>query len=74
MAKVDRYVTKWGFKLDCGHTVSPGQNYVVTKTFTCEQDAQRPIHATLAGIREVLEKGVVHLKRLEWDVRHMEQK
>ncbi len=39
-----------------------------------QQDAKQPIHATLAAIKKVLEDGVMHLKQLEWDLRHTEQK
>ncbi len=74
MAKQDTYTAKWQQRLDCGHTVSPGGKVVVNKTYTCEQDAKQPIHATLAAIKKVLEDGVIHLKQLEWDLRHTEQK
>jgi hypothetical protein len=70
MAKVDQYKATREWKLDCGHKVAAGQTYVVTKTFTCEQCAKQSIHATLANIRDILEKGVIHLKNLEWDLRH----
>jgi hypothetical protein len=41
MAQVKRFKAKKGFTLDCGHTVKAGETFVVTKTFSCEQDAQR---------------------------------
>lgn len=69
MAKVERYKASREFKLDCGHSVAPGQSFVVTKTFTCEQDANRGIDATLDTIRRTLENGVRMLKWLEWDIR-----
>lgn len=74
MSKVDTYTAQREFRLDCGHTVSSGGTFVVTKIFTCEKDAQRPIHALLARIQESLELGVTHLKHLEWDLRHSEQR
>jgi hypothetical protein len=74
MAKQDTYSAKWPMRLDCGHSVAAGGKMVITKIYTCEQDAQRPIHATLAAIKDILEKGVIHLKHLEWDLRHTEQK
>lgn len=70
MGKIERYQAQREFKLDCGHTVGIGQTFVVTKTFTCEQDAETPVHSSLATIRQILENGVIHLKRLEWDLRH----
>lgn len=70
MAKVERYKASREFKLDCGHSVAVGQTFVVTKTFTCEQDANRTVHDTLETIRHTLENGVKHLKWLEWDLRH----
>ncbi len=74
MAKQDTYTAKWPMRLDCGHSVEAGGKVVVTKTYTCEKDAGRPIHALLLDIKDSLEKGVIHLKHLEWDLRHSEQK
>ncbi len=39
MAQVKRYKAKKEFKLDCGHVVKPGDEFVVTKSFTCELHA-----------------------------------
>ncbi len=74
MARQETYHAKWPMQLDCGHSVAVGGRMVVTKIYTCEKDAQRPIHATLAAIKDILEKGVSHLKNLEWALRHSEQK
>ena len=41
MAQVKRFTAKKDFNLDCGHSVKAGETFVVTKSFTCEQDAQR---------------------------------
>ncbi len=41
MAQVKRYKAKRDFKLDCGHMVKAGEAFVVTKTFSCEEDAKR---------------------------------
>ncbi len=41
MAQIKRFKAKKDFTLDCGHTVKAGEEFVVTKTFSCEQDAQR---------------------------------
>jgi hypothetical protein len=41
MAQVKRFKAKKNLKLDCGHTVKAGELFVVTRIFTCEQDAQR---------------------------------
>ena len=70
MAKVERYPAQRAFQLDCGHKVGVGQTFVVTKIFTCEQHMETPVHSSLASIQETLERGVVFLKHLEWDLRH----
>jgi hypothetical protein len=41
MAQVKRFKAKRDLNLDCGHAVKAGETFVVTKTFSCEQDAQR---------------------------------
>lgn len=41
MAQVKRYTAKKGFKLDCGHEVKPGEAFLVTKYFSCEEDGKR---------------------------------
>ena len=41
MAQVNRYKAKKDFKLDCGHLVKAGEMFLVTKTFSCEQDAKQ---------------------------------
>jgi hypothetical protein len=41
MAQVKRYTAKKDLKLDCGHTVKAGEKFVVTRFFSCEEDAQR---------------------------------
>ncbi|MBI4785848.1 MAG: hypothetical protein HY782_02240 [Chloroflexi bacterium] len=41
MPQVKRYQAKKDLKLDCGHTVKAGETFVVTKTFTCEEDAKQ---------------------------------
>lgn len=73
MAKVETYTASRELRLDCGHKVSLGRTYVVTKTFTCQADVGRPLHAALTQILEALENGVIHLKHLEWDLRHAER-
>ena len=74
MSKTDRYPAKWEFKLDCGHAVAVGQKYVVTKIFTCEKHTQQSIHGILTNIQELLENGITTLKRVEWDLRHSEER
>ena len=39
MAQQIRYKAKKDFKLDCGHVVKKGEEFVVTKSFTCELHA-----------------------------------
>lgn len=41
MAQVKHYKARKDFTLDCGHTVKTGEEFVVTKSFTCAQDAKR---------------------------------
>lgn len=41
MAQVKRYTAKKGFKLDCGHAVKQGEEFFVTKYFSCEEDGKR---------------------------------
>lgn len=69
MAKVERYKASRTFTLDCGHSVAAGQTFVVTKSFTCEQDAAGSLQVALGMIGRTLENGVKLLKALEWDVR-----
>ncbi len=74
MSKQDRFSVQWPMRLDCGHLAKPGDKVIVTKIYTCENHIQQPLHATLTAIKQTLENGVVHLKNLEWDLRHAEQK
>lgn len=41
MSQVKRYPAKKAFRLDCGHWVKPGEEFLVTKVFTCEPDAKQ---------------------------------
>ncbi len=41
MASTKTYTAKKPFTLDCGHQVKAGDEFVVTKTFTCKDDAKR---------------------------------
>lgn len=41
MPQVKRYQAKKDLKLDCGRHVKAGETFVVTKTFTCEEDAKQ---------------------------------
>jgi hypothetical protein len=41
MAQVKRFKAKKPFKLDCGHVLRVGDSFVVTKVFTCDEDAKR---------------------------------
>ncbi len=41
MAQVNRFTAKKPFRLDCSHEVKAGDGFVVTKVFTCEEDAKR---------------------------------
>ncbi len=54
MAQDKRFKAKKDFKLDCGHAVKAGEEFVVTKFFTCESDAKRlTVFQTLQGDRHV---------------------
>ncbi len=41
MAQSKRFKAKKELKLDCGHTIKAGEAFVVTRVFSCEQDAKR---------------------------------
>lgn len=41
MAQVKRFKAKKPFKLDCGHPVNAGDEFVVKKFFCCEADARK---------------------------------
>ncbi len=41
MAQVKRFRAKKDFKLDCGHTVKGGEEFVVSKVFTCPPDSTK---------------------------------
>ncbi len=48
MAQTKRFKAKKDFKLDCGHVVKAGEEFVVTKTFTCGGDATKLAFAPYA--------------------------
>ncbi len=39
MSQEKRFKAKKDFKLDCGHVVKAGEEFVVVKSFVCEIDA-----------------------------------
>jgi hypothetical protein len=41
MAQSKRFKAKKDLKLDCGHTIKAGESFVVTRVFSCEEDAKR---------------------------------
>lgn len=41
MAQSRRFKAKKDLKLDCGHTIKAGEEFVVTRVFSCDQDAKR---------------------------------
>ncbi len=55
MAHTTRFKAKKDFKLDCGHEVKAGEEFIVTKTFTCDFHAAT-IPFQTKEIRAVVQK------------------
>jgi hypothetical protein len=41
LAQSERFKAKKDLKLDCGHTIKAGEEFLVTRVFSCDQDAKR---------------------------------
>jgi hypothetical protein len=51
MRQVKRFTAKQASTLDCGHGVKPGQEFLVTSVYTCEEDAGWPLKVLMACFR-----------------------